>query len=330
MKINNIKQLIRETLEDLLIKKFKKGYYFDLPPGIEGRNFFKDLTGIHDYDKVYQKKNNELPETYKNWEAKLKYMTMEEYFQECADLQYSDIETQINTLLEETVNKITANMLSGTKYDMPYIDYVRGNQEGRHRVAAAARLGQKKIPVMLIDKSQKAYREEARNIKYMLGTWDDLVQMGSNYYCIFEGNDWKSMSQVLSRIVSNYDDYYLDHLFDVRLYPSIKSIEEFLKTEKNTGYIKDFNQFLNAYAIMKNNENVIYDAVKIENGSFLLKVLTDRIEEEYPDYSSCKEMLIETVNRDYYVKEYNLVDDSSNLEISSNYIKEARKLFKEA
>lgn len=335
MKINNIKQLIRETLEDLLIKKFGEDYYFELPPGIEGRNFFKDLTGIHDYDKVYLKKNNELPAKYENWEAQIEYMTMEEYYEECAKLQNSDIQTQINSLRKANVDKIAANMLNGTKYDMPYLDYVRGNQEGRHRVAAAARLGQEKIPVMLLDKSQKAYREEATNIEYRLGIWDDLVQMGNNYYCIFEGTDWKSIDQVLMRLQPNYDEYYLDKLLEMRMGKgSYQNINDFLKNGSDYygnkfSQLKSFTEFAKAYAILKMNQNIIYDVIKLRNNSLLLKVLTDRIEEDYSDYSSCKEMLESIRYKYYYEYEYSIQSAEKDFEIPSYYIKEARDLFRE-
>jgi hypothetical protein len=298
----------------------------------EGVNYFKDKTNVHDYDKVFNKKNAELPKEYKNWEAKREDMTMEKYFEECAKFQNSTYDHQINLLWQPKVDYIATKMKEGVKYDMPYLNYVNKTQEGRHRVAAAAELGQEIIPVMVLKIPQKAHKEEAGDISYKLGEWNDLVQMGSKYYCVFEGTDLNAEHQLLRLMVSGYDEYYLDHLFDIRMgKPFSKSIGDFLKYEKkNYNKFKNFDEFLQAYAIMKNNENAIYDAIEIKNNNLLLKVLTDRIQEDYSDYSSCKEMLEDIRYKEYYVNEYSLKNEETEFEIPSNYIKEAKKLFQES
>ena len=188
---------------------------------------------------------------------------------------------------------------------------------------------------MLLDKSQKAYREEATNIEYRLGIWDDLVQMGNNYYCIFEGTDWKSIDQLLMRLQPNYDEYYLDKLLEMRMGKgSYQNINDFLKNGSDYygnkfSQLKSFTEFAKAYAILKMNQNIIYDVIELRNNSLLLKVLTDRIEEDYSDYSSCKEMLESIRYKYYYEYEYSIQSAEKDFEIPSYYIKEARDLFRE-
>jgi hypothetical protein len=323
MKIDTIKKLIRENISKLLSEEV---------------NYFKDKTNVPDYDKVFNKQNDELPKEYKNWEAKIDYMTMEEYFEECAEFQNSTFEQQINLLWQPKVDNIATKMKGGVKYDMPYLDYVHKRQEGRHRVAAATELGQKKIPVLLLYKSQKTISQESTDLTNMLGEWDDLVKEHGSYYCVFEGTDWEARIELLRHAVEGLDSYYLDHLLDIKIGTyNYKSIEEYLKYEKNYdyGYInhhgkyKNFNEFLKAFAIMKNNQYMIDDAVIVESDRLLLKILDD-INTDFTSYSSCKEMLKGVRNKNYYVKAYSLQDEYTDSEMYSKYTKEARKLFNEA
>ena len=92
---------------------------------------------------------------------------------------------------------------------------------------------------------------------------------------------------------------------------------------------KNFNEVLKAFAIMKNNQDMIDDVVIVESDRLLLKILDD-INTDFTSYSSCKEMLKGVRNKNYYVKAYSLQDEYTDSEMYSKYTKEARKLFNEA
>lgn len=78
-------------------------------------------------------------------------MPPEEYIKRCAYeiFDRATVESVIGGTSKETVGKYTDMMAAGAKFDMPYLDYSRGGQEGRHRALAAYNLGIKEIPVFV-------------------------------------------------------------------------------------------------------------------------------------------------------------------------------------
>lgn len=79
-------------------------------------------------------------------------MSPKEYLQRCAYQIFDSatIESTIAALDEKNVKKYAEQMKSGTKFDMPYLNFMSGQQEGRHRAAAAMQAGIKKIPVLVV------------------------------------------------------------------------------------------------------------------------------------------------------------------------------------
>ena len=79
-------------------------------------------------------------------------MSPKEYLQRCAYQIFDSatIESTIAALDENNVKKYAEQMKSGTKFDMPYLNFMSGQQEGRHRAAAAMQAGIKKIPVLVV------------------------------------------------------------------------------------------------------------------------------------------------------------------------------------
>lgn len=79
-------------------------------------------------------------------------MSPKEYLQRCAYQIFDSatIESTIAALDDKNVKKYAEQMKSGTKFDMPYLNFASGQQEGRHRAAAAMQLGIDKIPVLVV------------------------------------------------------------------------------------------------------------------------------------------------------------------------------------
>lgn len=281
--------------------------------------YFKDRTTVPDYDAILFNKTDELPKMYMNWTGEVKFMTLEEYINECAKLQGTSYEEQFKYINDANVSKIQKNMDNGVKYNMPYLNYVDKTQEGRHRVVAASNLGQKEIPVLILKKEDEDFSTD--NISDMIGKWDDLVKLGDDYYCFFS-NEY----DLLSCVVRDYDYYYLDSLMDIKKQPSLYGknvvdyINRMIKENNNAplSYLASGVNFKNiddntkqkywgvVTKIMENNYYLIIDAVKIVNNKYYLKVLNN-IKDDFSQYKSCKDMLMSNVNQKYYVEEYNLV-----------------------
>jgi hypothetical protein len=83
--------------------------------------------------------------------AKIVEMSPKFYLEECAYKAYENatLESTIMGANFEYVLKYAEQMEEGTKFYMPWIDYVRNGQEGRHRALAAFINGYEKIPVVI-------------------------------------------------------------------------------------------------------------------------------------------------------------------------------------
>jgi len=93
----------------------------------------------------------------------IEFMSKEEYF----DKLYKgrrpgyNKEMEMRRVSEELVNKYAQEMREGAKFPMPALEYRGGfNQEGRHRVLAAEKLGIDRIPVLMMRELQKAAKKE--------------------------------------------------------------------------------------------------------------------------------------------------------------------------
>ena len=75
-------------------------------------------------------------------------MSPKEYMQRISyDIFKGSLERGSRGVIINNIEKYASEMKSGTKYDMPWIDYKNGGQEGRHRAMAAILNGYKTIPV---------------------------------------------------------------------------------------------------------------------------------------------------------------------------------------
>lgn len=80
-------------------------------------------------------------------------MSPEQYLHECAHNVFKDTTYENQVLVTAADAKVTKELVglieSGTKMYLPYLDYRRDQQEGRHRAMAAMLLGIDRIPVLI-------------------------------------------------------------------------------------------------------------------------------------------------------------------------------------
>lgn len=116
--------------------------------------YFDDSTKIPDYDSLLNKDYDRIPSDWKNYSAKLEYMSPEEYIRRVSDIQDVPYEEQSRYIDSNKVKEYAKEMSNGAKFPIPYLNYADKNQEGRHRAMASKMLTDKDIPVVIVTKDQ--------------------------------------------------------------------------------------------------------------------------------------------------------------------------------
>lgn len=121
----------------------KKKYNFSKPKKSNKTEFegFKTETGVPYAD-----------ERLAQGKAYISEMDPKEYILRCAFQIFTKgtIESTLSACIDSNIKKYASRMKSGKKFDMPYLDFTRSQQEGRHRAIAAMLAGIKKIPVLIM------------------------------------------------------------------------------------------------------------------------------------------------------------------------------------
>jgi hypothetical protein len=317
--------------------------------------FFKTVSSIPDYDKVLFGKNNELPKKYEYWEGEIKWMTKEKYLQECSKLQNTSYSDQFRYIIDWKVQRIMEKMKEGVKFDMPYLNYVENQQEGRHRVVAADNLGQKYIPVLILSSEEYDDEDSSLELSDMVDRWDDLVIKDGIYYCVFNLIDWKTEDNLLSSISPGYDYYFLDVLFymfrnnmsienyivkslkNEDIYNSFQTMISYVMKnniyyygESNEQFSKEFLLYCFILKVLKQNDDIFYDCILREKSTYYLKIVPQKVSTDFEYYDNCQSMLKDISKEKHYVKEYNLIstDDSSDLyNINDDDINRMKRIF---
>lgn len=217
-----IKKLLRENLE---------------------YGYFKDKTTIPDFDALRKGLYYELPKSYQNLEAWVEFMTKDEYIRECAKLQGTSFNQQLSFINDNKVKEYVKAMKDGSKFNMGYLNYVSGQQEGRHRIVAAAELGQTRIPVLMIAKKEI----EGTDLDSKLGVWGDLQKdKEGNYLITYDLSKHEDQNKLLKAFSKNYTDYLLDDILDDNIYRNTqrtKYDESSMSTMGNSINLSDFDIF---------------------------------------------------------------------------------------
>jgi len=287
--------------------------------------YFKNKTNIPDFDSILFNQLSNLPQKYHDWYGEIKFLSPEEYINECAKLQDTSYQDQFKYINKSNVDDIKENMRNGVKYNMPYLNYVNKQQEGRHRVIAASQLGQNKIPVLCL--YQDTIQND-NNISDMIGKWDDLIKINDTYYVKFN-NDLKSKLSLLQCISKDYDYYLLDSLLyiitnkiDVFYFVKMYIKADGIQKSFNDGYVNDkFIEYNNknniSIDVLRNavvlktlyhNISVLEDCVKFDNNFFYLKILNVDLYDNIDNYQNAKKMLLDNVKHKDYINTYDLLN----------------------
>jgi hypothetical protein len=303
--------------------------------------YFKDKTTIPDFDALRKGLYHELPKNYQNLEAWVDFMTKDEYIRECAKLQGTSFNQQLSFINDNKVKEYVKAMSNGAKFNMGYLDYASGQQEGRHRIVAAAELGQTKIPVLIIDKKEV----EGTDLDSKLGVWDDLQKNKQGDYLItYDLSKYENQNKLLKAFSKNYDDYLLDEILDEQIYRKslyqTKYDDSSMSTMGNSINLNDFDifdfpeEYLNTlkvedgeYTLTPDQETYMKFIIKMslddkvkENNSYFLsyinfndKFATISVDgdikfEGVDEYDSAKDMLVSQSPYDLSFKTWREVD----------------------
>ena len=93
---------------------------------------------------------------YKGVVGYLKLVRPTEYFKMCAEARgRGPAAKEYASIDDAKVEKYAKDMLNGDKFPIPVVNFAKGGQEGRHRVAAAAKNGAPMVPCVIIRELEK-------------------------------------------------------------------------------------------------------------------------------------------------------------------------------
>ena len=81
--------------------------------------------------------------------AKIEYMTPDDYFQQCALLCKSTLESQYRMISERNMHELF-DVIKKEKLPIGFLNYAMEWQEGRHRALLAKKIGMTSIPVLIV------------------------------------------------------------------------------------------------------------------------------------------------------------------------------------
>lgn len=116
--------------------------------------YFNKKTNMPFYDGIYA--NPGYHKGAKKLEAEIVIMTPAKYYQEGGKLHKQTPFSQENMVdLQHVDNIIKSIKETGSKMNLPMLDYVYMTQEGRHRAKIAMKLGLKEIPVLVVKRTKE-------------------------------------------------------------------------------------------------------------------------------------------------------------------------------
>lgn len=86
--------------------------------------------------------------------ANIEYMTPDEYFNHCANLNNGTVDEEYDYISENNMQELS-NVIKVEKLPIGFLNMVNKTQEGRHRALLAKRLGIELIPVLVVKDSYK-------------------------------------------------------------------------------------------------------------------------------------------------------------------------------
>lgn len=242
-------------------------------------------------------------------------MSPKEYLQRCAYQIFDSatIESTIAALDDKNVKKYAEQMKSGTKFDMPYLNFMSGQQEGRHRAAAAMQAGIKKIPVLVVGERFAKYDGGAGSGNF--GHEGRPGQVGGSAASHNFGG--LKNSELSSKMTSVFDDAKNGTHFSVKMngvagkdsYEIYKVSDGFYVRSKNGGNstVKSVDKLVEncgVYVTNLTSDKVMYKEANIEVG----EPETEEAQSFTGAYESCRKERERLASGNYKITE---VDDAT-------------------
>lgn len=139
-------KILKKFYDDFVKPKKKLTENFE---SADGDAYFKRDADASFYNDIMQKP--EYMFWVKGYVGIVIYMTPDKYYERCARMQRTSIADQLAYIDKDVAHKYMEKMLDGEKFPMPYIDYSRKQQEGRHRSYAIKSISPEiKMPVLCV------------------------------------------------------------------------------------------------------------------------------------------------------------------------------------
>lgn len=123
----------------------------EVPKGIPSKVFYLTTTDMPHYDQLLDPTKAEYFAKEKGEKGTIIWMTPDEALAKGAEIHGVSMEEELRIVSEEAISKYTELMKQGEKFPLPVLDYKRKDQEGRHRLLAAKKVGVVRVPVLIVE-----------------------------------------------------------------------------------------------------------------------------------------------------------------------------------
>lgn len=164
-------------------------------------------TGMSYYDDFLNKKDHDYKKLAKGRKGEIVMMSPDEYINRLGkDIFHCSRERVMRGVDWKNVDKYADMMSSGTKFNLPILNLADETQEGRHRALAAAKLGCKKIPVLLVTEYDP-YKEldMPKSFKLWYGHTIQYQKKDGTEAEVHVGLDEEAMKAKIAEIVKSGD-----------------------------------------------------------------------------------------------------------------------------
>lgn len=164
-------------------------------------------TGMSYYDDFLNKKDHDYKKLAKRRKGEIVMMSPDEYINRLGkDIFHCSRERVMRGVEWKNVDKYADMMSNGTKFNLPILNLADETQEGRHRALAAAKLGCKKIPVLVVTEYDP-YKEldMPKSFKLWYGHTIQYQKKDGTEVEVHVGLDEEAMKAKIAEIVKSGD-----------------------------------------------------------------------------------------------------------------------------
>jgi len=156
------------------------------PEVTKSKVFYTTTTDMPLYDQMLDPTKAEYFAREKGEKGTIIWMTPDEALAKGAEIRGVSIEEELRIVNEEAISKYAGIMNRGEKFPLPILDYKRKDQEGRHRILAAKRVGETRIPVLVVEEVTELPNPGAEPIKHR-GTEPEGIAIANELGVAYDG-----------------------------------------------------------------------------------------------------------------------------------------------